>query len=276
MHSLQVKYVSEQNRGDLCEICSHAFKISSQNKVDFLLHNKGMEVKQRWLIDRLEQQGSCAKIAYIDNNPVAQIQFCPEEMIPYINKPRKNVVSIICIYSPIPEAQRKGAASALVKSLVDECYSGLDSLNGKPCSLLVTLPFPRLEIQLLTEFYEKCGFKQGRGEMFINITGEYKAKETNTFHPLPRDHDRTIILYNAACEWGYYYAYKVEEIIQRIDPDHIIEKYNIWEQPESYKTRFVQRVTAGQAIVKGQVLSGGIFWTDREAFHREVLEALRK
>jgi GNAT superfamily N-acetyltransferase len=276
MCSIQVKSVSEQNLGDLFEICPHAFEISPHSKNDFLLHKKGMEVKKRWLIDKLAQQGLCAKIAYLDGNPVAQIQFYPEEMVPYISEPRKDVVGIICIYSPIPEAQRKGAASALVKSLVDECHSRLDFLDGKPCSFVVTLPFPRLEKQLLTEFYEKCGFKQGQGEMFYEIKGEYIAKETTKFHSLPGDLDRTIILYNPACEWGYFYAYKVEEIIKKIDPDHPIEIFNIWKQPESYQKRYLQRVTAGQAIVKGLVISGGIFWTDREAFHREVEEALRK
>jgi len=271
-----VKNVSEYNRIDVFEICSHAFEISPRNQFDCLLHNRGVEVRNRWLNDRLVQQGPSAKIAYLDGDPVAQIQFWPEEMIPYSREPRKDVVSIICIYSPIPEAQRKGAASTLVKSLVEECHLGLECLDGKPCSYVVTLPFPRTAVQLLTDFYEKCGFKQSRGEMFLEITGRYVAKEMTDFQPLHGDLDRTIILYNPACEWGCFYAYKVEEFIQSVDPEHPIEKYNIWEQPESYKKRYLQRVTAGQAIVKGQLISGGIFWTDREVFHREVVEALGK
>jgi GNAT superfamily N-acetyltransferase len=273
---LRVENISKENLDDVFNICACAFEISSQNKFDCLLYKDGIEVRKRWLINMLDQQGPCVKIAYLDGKPVVQIQFCPEETIPYIRDPRKDVVDIICTYSPFPEAQRKGAATALVKDLVDECDSGLDCLGGKPCRFLVTLPFPRVGRLSLTEFYKKNGFRQGHKEMFLEIKGEYVPKEVPDYNPLLEDLDRTIILYNPACEWGYFYASKVEELIKGIDPDHPIDIYNIWENPEEYMKRSLQRVTAGQAIVKGQVTSGGIFWTDREAFHREVEEATRK
>jgi len=90
----------------------------------------------------LKQQGPCAKIAYQDGRPFAQIQFCPEEMMPHVSDPRKDVVSILCTYSPIPEAQRKGGATTLVKTLLEECDSGLSCFGGMPCRFVVTLPFP--------------------------------------------------------------------------------------------------------------------------------------
>ncbi len=273
---LRVENISNENLDDVFKICACAFEICPQNEFDCLLYKNGMEVRRRWLIDMLDQQGPCAKIAYLDGKPVAQIQFCPEETIPYINNPRKDVVNIICTYNPIPEAQRKGAATALVKALVDECNSGLDCLGGKPCRFVVTQPFPIVGRLSLTEFYKKNGFRQGHKEMFLEIKGEYVPRDIPDYNPLLGDLDRTIILYNPACEWGYFYAFKVEELIQGIDPDHPVEVYNIWENPEEYMKRSLQRVTAGRAIVKGQVISGGIFWTDREAFRHEVEEALRK
>lgn len=273
---LRVENISKENLNDVFKICACAFEICSQNKFDCLLYKNGTEVRKRWLIDMLEQQGPCAKIAYLDGKPVAQIQFCPEETIPYISAPRKSVVNIICTYNPIPEARRKGAATALVKALVDECNSGLDCQSGKPCRFLVTLPFPPDGKPSLTEFYKKNGFIHGHKEMFLEIKGEYVPREVPDYNSLPGDLDRTIILYNPACEWGYFYASKVEELIQGIDADHPVESYNICERPEEYIKRSLQRVTAGRAIVKGQVISGGIFWTDREAFLREVEEALRK
>ena len=223
-----------------------------------------------------EQQGPCAKIAYLDGRPVAQIVFCPEEMIPYIRDPRKYVVNIVCTYSPFPEAQRKGVATALVKNLLEECDSGLSCLGGRPCRFVVTLSFPQEGKLSLTEFYKKNGFRQGHKEMFLEIKEEYVPREIPEYSPLLGDLDKTIILYNPACEWGYFYASKVEELIQEMDPDHPVEIYNIWERPEEYMKRSLHRVTAGRAIVKAQVIGGGIFWTDREAFRREVEEALRK
>lgn len=274
---LRVENISKKNLDDVFKICACAFEISSQNKFDCLLYKNGLEKRSRWLLDMFEHYGPCAKIAYLDGKPVAQIQFCPEETIPYISASRKDVVTIICTYSPFLEAQRKGAATALVKDLVDECDSGLDCLGGKPCRFLVTLPFPVCEGTLsLTEFYKKNGFIQGHKEMFLEIKGEYVPKEVPDYNPLLEDLDRTIILYNPACDWGYFYASKVEELIQGIDPDHPIDIYNIWENPEEYMKRSLQRVTTGKTIVKGQTTSGGIFWANREAFRREVEEALRK
>lgn len=271
---LMVEDISEQNLKDVFEICSRAFKISPSDTFGNILYRKGLEVRKQWLLDRLAQQGHCVKIAYLDGKPVAQIQFCPEETIPYIRDPRKDVVDIMCTYNPIPEAQRKGVATALVKALTDECDSGLGCLGGRPCRFVATLPFPYEARPSLPRFYEKCGFKQGHKEMFLEIKGEYEAREIPEYRPLPRDLDRTIILYNPACVWGYFYAFRVQELVQGMDPDHPIEIYDIWENPEEYTRRNLQRVTAGRAIVKGQVLSGGIFWTDREAFLREMKEAM--
>ena len=274
MGLLRVENISEDDLKDVFKICERAFKICPHNRFDCLIYKKGMEVRRKWLIDRLEKQGPCVKIAYLDGRPVAQIVFCPEEAIPYIRGPRKDVVNILCTYNPFPEAQRKGAATALVKDLVDECDSGLSCLGGRPCRFVATLPFPHEGRLQLTEFYERYGFRQGHKEMFLEIKGEYVPRAIPEYRPLPGDLDRTIILYNPACEWGYFYAFKVEELIQGMDPDHPVEIYNIWERPEVYMKRSLQKVTAGRAIVKGQVISSGVFWTDREAFRREVEEAL--
>jgi len=112
--------------------------------------------------------------------------------------------------------------------------------------------------------------------MFLEISGGYVPRDIPEYHLLPADLDRTIILYNPACEWGSFYAFKVEEIIQSMYPGHPVEVYNIWENPEEYLKRSLQRVTAGRAIVNGQVISGGIFWTDRGAFLREVEDAMKR
>ena len=276
MRSIHVENMSEQNLGDVLEICSRAIEIPFHDRFDRMLHRKSVEVTRRWFIDILEEQGSCAKIAYLDGKPVAQIQFCPEGAIPYIHNPREGVVDILCILNSSPEARRRGAATALLKDLVNECYTGLSCLGGKPCSFMVTRPFASEAIPQLTSLCEKSGFRQGHKEMFLEIKGEYVPREIPEYHPLPEDLDRTIIFYNPACEWGHFYAFKIEEIIRGIDPDHPVEIINIWEKPEGYAKRGLQRMTAGRAIVRGHVVSGAVIWTDREAFRREMEEAMRQ
>jgi hypothetical protein len=266
---LNVGNFSDENLEDVFKICSH-------NRFDGPLHEKGIEVRRRWLIDMLVQHGPCVKIAYLDRRPVAQIAFYPEETMPYINDPRKDVVNLQCIYSPFPEAQRKGAAAALMKALVEECHTGLDCLGGRPCSFVVTRPFQHEGDLPLDEFYEKYGFRQGLKEMFLEIKEKYVPREISEYRPLPEDRGRAIILFNPACEWGYFAAFKVKELLQDVDLNLPVEIFNIWERPKGYMKRPIQNVTSARVIVKGQVISGGIFWTDREAFRREVEEALRK
>jgi GNAT superfamily N-acetyltransferase len=264
---LLVENLSEENLEDVFKICSH-------DRFNGPLHRRGMEVRRQWLMDMLEQSGSCAKIAYLDGRPVAQIVFYPEETIPYIAGPRKDVVQLQCIYNPFPEAQRRGVGAALMKDLVDECKSGLSSLGGRPCSFLVTKPVPHEGDLPLSEFYEKYGFRQGSQEMFLEIGGKYLERGTPEYSPLPEDRGRIIVLYNPACEWGAFLAYKVEELGHEMDPDLPVEIFNIWEKPKAFMKRPIDRVTSGRVITNTKLLVGGLFWSDQNAFRRVLKEAL--
>jgi len=266
---LLVENLSEENLKDVFKICSwdRAFAHNDDPVLE-----RGREIKRRWLLDMLEQHGPCAKIAYLDGRPVAQIVFYPEEAIPYIADPRKDVVHLQCIYSPFPDAQRRGVGTALMKDLLDECRSGLSFLWGRPCSFLVTKPSPHEGDLPLDDFYEKYGFRQGSQEMFLEIGGKYVDRGTPEYRPLPEDHGRIIVLYNPACEWGAFLAYKVEEIGKEVDLP--VETFNIWEKPEAFMKRPIDRVTSGRVIVNTKLLEGGLFWSDQNAFRRVLKETL--
>jgi GNAT superfamily N-acetyltransferase len=268
---LRVEDISQDNLDDIFKICSLERIFAP---MDDPVLTEGIEVRRRWLIDMLKQHRPCAKIAYLDGRPVAQIVFYPEETIPYIANPRKDVVHLQCIYNPFPEAQRRGIGAALMKDLVDECKSGLSSLGGRPCSFLVTKSFSHEGDLPLSEFYEKYGFRQGSQEMFLEIWGKYVATETREYRPLPEDRGRIIVLYNPACEWGSFLAYKVVELGHEIDPDLPVEIFNIWEKPEAFMKRPLKRVTSGRVIANAKLLEGGVFWTDKDAFRRLMKEAL--
>jgi len=268
---VSIEDVSEENIDDVFKICSgdRAFAPNDDSVLGI-----SREIKRRWLLDMLEQYGPCAKITYLDGRPVAQIVFYPEEAIPYIADPRKDVVHLQCIYNPFPEAQRKGVGTTLMKALLDECRSGLSSLGGRPCSFLVTKPFPHEGDLPLGEFYEKYGFRQGSREMFLEIGGKYVERETRDYRPLAEDRGRIIVLYNPACEWGPYLAFKVEEIGHEIDPDLPVETFNIWESPEAFMRRPLNRVTSGRVIANAKLLVGSLFWTDQNAFRQYLEKAL--
>jgi GNAT superfamily N-acetyltransferase len=270
---LRVEDISQDNLDDVFKICSCDRPFAP---ADDPVIERGREIKRRWLLDMLEWHGPCTKIAYLEGGPVSQIVFYPEEAIPYIADPRKDVVHLQCIYNPFPEAQRRGVGAALVKDLLDECRSGLSSLGGRPCSFLVTRPFPHEGDLPLGEFYEKYGFRQGSQEMFLEICGKYVERETREYRPLPEDRGRIVVLYNPACEWGSYLAYKVKELGHEIDPDLPVETFNIWERPEAFMRRPLERVTSGRVIANAKLLVGSLFWTDQEVFRQKVEEAMRQ
>lgn len=220
---LKIKDVSEENLDDVLNVCSgNRFFVPVPNPIV----EKGRELKRQWFDNMFKEYGPCAKVGYLDDKPVAQLIFYPEEAIPYLHNPRKDVVYLKCIFNSIIEAQRKGVADALMKNILEDCRSGLECLRGSPSQLIVTRPFPHEGNLPLGDFYGKYGFKEGQGEMYLEIDGRYAPMKVPEFHPLPEDHGRTIITYNIDCEWGYYYATAAKQLIQGKHPDHPIDIFS--------------------------------------------------
>lgn len=269
---MRLEDVSGEKLDDFFEICSGCRAFAPRDDPVLV---KGVEIKRRLLLNMLDRHGPCAKIAYLDGKPVAQILYIPEETMPYIRDPRKDVVHLQCIYSPFPDTQRRGAAAALMRDLIKECETGLSILGGRPCSFLVTRPFAHEGDLSLSEFYGKYGFSQGSQEMFLEIKRDYGPRKAPNYQPLPEDLDKTVILYNPLCEWGYFAAHRIKELIQEWGPGFIVKTFNIWERPEEYLKRPLPRVTSARVIVNTRVNSVS-FWTDREAFMYSVKETLGK
>jgi hypothetical protein len=165
-----------------------------------------------------------------------------------------------------------------MKAMIDECHTGLECLGGRPCRFVVTRPFPHEGDLPLADFYEKYGFRQGQQEMFLEINERYVPMDIPELSPLPEDRGRTILFYNINCEWGYYYANKARDLIQSRHPDHPVEVFNSWEEPDEYKKRGGGwMLIAAGILVNGKVPENPfIFWVDREAFLRNVEEAMRQ
>jgi GNAT superfamily N-acetyltransferase len=270
---LRIADVTEENVEDVLMICSgnrpHA-------PMDDPVLEKGRKLKRQWLLDMLEHNGCCGKIAYLNEKPVGQILFYPEVTIPYISTPRTDVIYLKCIYIAVPDAQHQGVGDALMKALINECHTGVECLGGRPCRFLVTQPFPHEGTLPLTDFYAKYGFKQGQQEMFLEVNGKYVPQELLEYRSLPEDRDKVLLIYNQDCEWGYFFVTTVKELIQKNYPNLPIETYNNWKTPEEYLKHPHRPLIAASIIVNAQLNRNPfVFWIDRKAFLRDVDEALR-
>jgi len=268
---LIVEDISKENLEDVFKICSWNRTFAPR---DDPILGKGRAIKKRLLLNMLDKNEPCAKIVYMDSKPVAQILFIPEKTIPYIHDPREDVVFLQCIFSPFQDSQRRGAAAALMRNLISECETGLSCLGGRPCSFMVTRLFAHEGDLSLSEFYGKYGFRQGIQEMFLEIKGGYTPRDVCEYQPLPDDLNKTVVMYNPLCEWGFYAAHKIQELVKGLDPGLAVEVFNIWERPEEYMKRSNQIVTSARAIFNTREVDG--FWADREAFLRNVKEILIK
>jgi hypothetical protein len=256
---LKIENITPENLEDVFKICSF-----NRPEDDIVL--KGREIRTKWLTKMLEQLGSCTKIAYHEDKPVAQILFYPEEEMRYISNSRKGVVHIQCVYNAFQETQGLGAGTALVNSLIKDCEEGLEVLNGEPCTFIVGYPFPSTEGITLSEFFPKMGFKEGNDEYYLEIQGKYYPREIPENTPLPEDIGKVVIFFNPTCEFGYFYANHAKLVMQQNFKDLPITIYNVWKDYEEYLKRPQQSMVAARAIINQKPINDFLFWTDVESW----------
>ena len=269
---MRIEDISEKNYEDVFSICSNNRVFAP---MDDPILDKGREIKRNWILEVLEKYGSCTKIAYLDNTPVAQILFYPEEIIPFNHQPRKDVIHLQCIFNPYTKAQRKGVGDALMKSLIEDCHKGIGCLGGRPCSFIVTKTFPHEGDLPLDMFYSKYGFKHGNQEMYLEVTKEYVPREILENRRLPDDYGKAINFYNPTCEWGYFYAVKVKELLNEMEPNLSVRILSLWEQPEEYIIRSHKQQIAARTFINTEEPNPFLFWIDKNAFRREAEKALK-
>jgi hypothetical protein len=260
MGEITVRDVTEANIEDVFRVCSHS-------KLDDPLQREGIEIRRHWIRGMLRTYGSCIKIAYLGAKPVAHIMFYPEEAVKYLPAPRKGVVLLRCVYNPFEEARGKGASTALVKNLIEECKGDPQYLKGIPCSFIASEPFNTGEGTPMEKFYASNGFTRKGDEMIIEVKGVYTPPESPEWNPAHANKDAATVIYNPTCEWSYASAIRVREAIHGLFPDLPVYLIDQWQKPE------VSLSLANKwLIVKGTPIISG--FRDREAFDREVRQAV--
>jgi hypothetical protein len=224
MSSVTVRDVNEENLDD-------AFRVCSNGRLGDPLQMQGIELRRRWIRKMLAVTGPCVKVAYLDGHPVAQLLFYPETSVPYQPRPRTGVVLLRCVYNPFKEAQGKGASTALIKNLIDECKRGPRCLNGGKCGFIASEAFNTGEGVPMERLYEANGFMKMDAEMAYEVAGKYIPPHELSYTKSKRDEGKAIIVYNPTCEYSYPTALRVRDLIAGIYPAMPVALINQWDEP---------------------------------------------
>ncbi len=191
MHNrMRIENLQDSNIEDAINVCS------SKRLAD-PVHQEGVRLKRLWLKEMLDNFGSCAKIAYYNGKPAAQILYYPEETDKTKAFKREGVLVINCIYNPTPEAQKLGLGRMLLQSMVQDVKHRKSCLGSKPCKFILANAFKTGELLSMPDFHRKYGFiPTGEGSaMYLPIEGEYAPVPKVKYEPLEEDVGKAIIYF---------------------------------------------------------------------------------
>lgn len=260
--SIRIENLKDSNLDDLIYVCS-------SKRLEDPVHREGMRLKRLWLKEMLDKYGSCAKIAYYNEKPAAQILFYPEVADRAKMFTRDGVLFINCIYNPTPEAQRLGLGKMLLQNVVEEAKRGESCLGRKPCRFILANAFNTGEFLPMPHFYRKYGFlpSEEGSALYLPIKGEYEPVPSAEYRPLEEDRGKAVILYGSKCQFSYPFAKRVEAIIRETLPQVTIEMINEWEKPEESAKRGNWWLVVNAKPIQ-------TFFMDTENFKAEIKQAV--
>jgi len=260
---IRIENLQESNIEDLIYVCS-------SKRLDDSIHQEGIRLKRQWLREMLDRYGPCAKIAYYNEKPAAQILYYPEEADVTKAFRRKNILVINCIYNPTAEAQKLGVGTRLLHSVIEDARQRKTCLGDKPCNFILAKAFNTGELLPLPEFYKRQGFLSTPewNMLYLPIEGGYEpAAPVGEYEPLLEDRNKAVIFYGPMCQFSYQFTKRVEEIIREVAPNIKVEMINEWEKPEETIKR-----KNWWLIVNAKPIQ--TFFMEAEKFKEEIKQAI--
>ena len=267
MDKIDIRDVREDNIEDLCQVCVPP---EERDDLDWM---KGVKDKKRWAVEMLGKWGSFAKLACRNGGPVGMIQYKPS--------PEQKIVHIDCIYVPPGKRLRKGIATRLLSSLMEEAKKPMSWFDSKPPLALVTRTFPGEVPGQYTarEFFTRRGFKQiGEDPDYLYYPLQagfvYRPFEKKEVKYVPQDEDKgkvLIICGPNGCPATYpFFLKRMEKYVREIHPKVSIRWIDSSEESEELGKR---NIGIGDCIVNARLMRS--FVLDKESFQKEVREALK-
>jgi N-acetylglutamate synthase-like GNAT family acetyltransferase len=231
-------------------------------------------------MEMLRKWGSFAKLAYLGDSPIGQIQFKPV--------PEERICSITCVYVPREKNWRKGAGRALLTSLIEEMKQPQGWLDHQPAQALVVRTFPGEKAGQLParRFFRKMGFQQmGENPDFLcyplkkeveRQNAEYGkqyvgGREKTEYIPQEADKGKAVLIYGPSfCPFSYPFLKKAEEFIREVAPDIETRWLSKTENVEEMKKRGgFEGIVVNAKPIESFVL-------DKTGFQKEVKDALHE
>jgi GNAT superfamily N-acetyltransferase len=128
--------ITEANLADIPESCRACvywefpedFDKAKEQKTRLERRSEFVRKKHEWFVNTMKEFGTCGKIAYSKDRPVAYAQFAPSERIPNIahykshpvGKSEEGVVFLSCLYVADEESRGKGLGKMLLRNIIDD------------------------------------------------------------------------------------------------------------------------------------------------------------
>lgn len=267
MDEINVKDVTEENADDLCWVCVSPER---RDEPDWI---RGVADKKKWAVQTLAEWGPFAKVAYLDGSPAGMIEYRP--------LPEEQVVHIDCIYVLVLDYCRKGIATRLFNSLMEDVQKPMSWFHNRRPLSLVTRTFPGGAPEQYTarEFFGKKGFRQiGEDPDYLYYPLQprfvYKPAARKEVRYVPQHEDKgkvVIICGPDYCPATYpYFLKRMERYITKIDPGIPVRWIDSSEESEEAKKR---NVSVGDCIANARLIKSYVL--DKDNFQKEVKAALK-
>ena len=126
--------ITEANLKDIPESCKACvywefpedFDKAKEQKAELERRLEFKRKKQEWFVNTMRHFGTCCKIAYYNDRPVAYAQFAPSDRLPNtahyashpVGKSEEGAIFLSCLYVADKELRGKGLGKALLRNII--------------------------------------------------------------------------------------------------------------------------------------------------------------
>jgi GNAT superfamily N-acetyltransferase len=267
MDEIEIRDVAEQNVEDLCRVCVLP---ELRDDPDWI---RGAADKKKWALKMLPKWGPFAKVAYLNGSPAGMIQYRP--------LPEERVVHIDCVYVVARDSWRKGIATRLLISLLEDVKEPMKWFDDRRPLALVTRTFPGEAPGQYTarEFFTRRGFRQigeDPDHLYYPLkTGfVYRPVEKKKVGYMPQEEDKSKVVIISGPDWcpaTYpYFLRRTEKYIREMYPGVPVRWIDSSEEPEEARKR---NVGVGDCIVNSRLMPSYVL--DKDSFEKEVRAVLK-